>query len=164
LCAFTFGDVRNCLLTELGRESGAFSAERKAYVGLQRAIKGFFSGLRRGMQRHPTQGDERNPRPPASKSIPEGISQAEFRSWLEPGKTIERGLSAKLEAERIRHEMEAQQEYKMQRAVEAKREPLLWFFKAAGVLLGLVLLAGVGVLLFWALLSGVRWLWEHPLW
>jgi hypothetical protein len=148
----------------LGRESGAFSAERKAYVGLQRAIKGFFSGLRRGMQRHPTQGDERNPRPPASKSIPEGISQAEFRSWLEPGKTIERGLSAKLEAERIRHEMEAQQEYKMQRAVEAKREPLLWFFKAAGVLLGLVLLAGVGVLLFWALLSGVRWLWEHPLW
>ncbi|MGC2804088.1 MAG: hypothetical protein WCA41_19795, partial [Candidatus Acidiferrum sp.] len=86
-------------------------------MGLQQAVKGFFSGFRRGMQAHPAEGDERNPRPLASKPIPEGISQAEFRSWLEPGKTIEQGLSGKLEVERIRREMEAQHEYKIQRAI-----------------------------------------------
>jgi len=105
-------------------------------VGLGRAIKGFFSGFRRGVQAHRIPGDERILRDQSSQSMPEGISQAEFRPWLEAGKTIAKGLAAKL----------------------------LWLLKAISVLFGLVVVVALSVLLFWAALSGIRWLWEHPLW
>jgi hypothetical protein len=133
-------------------------------VGQQRAIKGFFSGFYRGMQAHRVHGDEQIARSLPSQSMPEGISQAEFRSWLQSGKTIDQGIAAKLEAERIRRETEERQEYERQRRKEADQAQLLWPFKALGVLFGLAFLLVLGVLVFWALLSGIRWLWEHPLW
>ncbi len=88
------------------------------------------------MQAHRVPGDERILRDQSSQSIPVGISQAEFRPWLEAGKTIAQGLAAKL----------------------------LWSLKAIGALFGLAVILALAVLLFWALLSGIRWLWEHPLW
>jgi len=133
-------------------------------VGLQLAIKGFFSGFRRGMQTSRTRTEGRIPSSQHSAPAGDRIPQAEFRSWLEPGKTIQQGLSSKIEAERIRREMEARQEYERQREREAERAELLWPLKALGVLFALAFMVGLGVLIFWALLSAIRWLWEHPLW
>ncbi len=116
------------------------------------------------MQTSGTRTERRIPSSQPSEPTADRISQAEFRSWLEPGKTIQQGLSSKMEAERIRSEMEARQEYERQREREAERGQLLWPLKALGVLFALAFMVGLGVLLFWALLSGVRWLWEHPLW
>jgi len=47
---------------------------------------------------------------------------------------------------------------------EAKRAQLLWPFKALGVLLLLAFVVAFAVLAFWALITAIRWLWEHPLW
>ncbi len=92
------------------------------------------------------------------RSLPKNaaISEDEFRSWLDRGAVTE-GLAAKIETEtQWRMAQEAQE--------KARREDWLWLFRTFGGLIAFLLGLAVTVLLFWALIRAVRWLWEHPLW
>ncbi len=95
-----------------------------------------------------------------SQAVSQAISEEEFRTWLEPGQTIEQGLSAKIEAERVRRENERLYQKDpfgvLFDVIEVLRFLLVWL-----LILGVG--AGVAVGLVWLLVTAVRWFWEHPL-
>lgn len=104
---------------------------------------------------------------PVGSGLPErpragngAISQEEFGRWVNAGRVTE-GLAEKIRADQCRREKQIQKE---QRRRESIRAGLLWPFKLLGLLLGLAFVVALAVLGLWALITAVRWLWEHPLW
>jgi curved DNA-binding protein CbpA len=87
------------------------------------------------------------------------ISEQEFRSWLEAGKVSE-GITAKIEAERLRREKEEREKEEKELAKERSSDDALY---AAWAILRLSVIAVIGIGAVWLLITIVRYFWTHPL-